>query len=56
MTSRTSIGGLRAAWRIWRTSRRTVDALSKLTAHELKDIGLSHDDAAPFHPWKFPQH
>ena len=56
MTSRISAGGFGVAWRTWRRSRRTINELSKLTAHDLKDIGLSCDDASPFHPWKFPQH
>lgn len=56
MTNRISGSGFGAAWLKWRRSRRTINELSKLSAHELKDIGLSRDDASPFHPWKYPQH
>ena len=56
MTSRILDGGFGAAWLKWRQSRRTINELSKLSAHELRDIELSRDDARPFHPWKYPQH
>ena len=55
MTGRTLNGGLRAAWRDWRRSRKTIGTLSKLTDRELRDIGLWRDDASPFQPWTYPQ-
>ncbi len=43
-----SLSGLVSGFVNWNETRRTREALSKLTAHELEDIGLSRGDIANF--------
>lgn len=39
-----SVGGIFARLSAWNEARRTRDALSRLSAHELDDIGLAPGD------------
>lgn len=43
-----SLSGLVSGFVHWNQSRRTRAALSKLSAHELEDIGLSRGDIDGF--------
>ena len=41
---------LRASLKQWRNRRRTLRALAELDEHQLRDIGLTRDEASPGHP------
>src|SRR5215471_13863878 len=38
---------LRASLKLWRNRRRTLQALAELDEHQLRDIGLTRDEASP---------
>ena len=40
----------RASLKKWRNRRRTLRALDELDEHQLRDIGLTRDEASPGHP------
>jgi uncharacterized protein YjiS (DUF1127 family) len=41
---------LRASLKQWRNHRRTLQALAELDEHQLRDIGLTREEASPGHP------
>jgi len=41
---------LHASLRQWRNHRRTLRALAELDEHQLRDIGLTREEASPGHP------
>ena len=44
------LAALRALLNKWRNRRRTLRALDELDEHQLRDIGLTRDEASPGHP------
>jgi len=41
---------LHASLKQWRNHRRTLRALAELDEHQLRDIGLTREEASPGHP------
>ena len=44
------LAALRALLKKWRNRRRTLRALAELDEDQLRDIGLTRDEASPGHP------